>query len=142
MDLIPNQTIIYMWLIFMASYWVLSRFVFKPTIPIINERYKRTEGLVHETKVLSEKVAKLQAEYATLMEETRQEARQVREEIVQAAETEAKEIIAQTRQASEKTISKAKSEIAGEVSVALVQVARMSEELASQMSDKITKKVA
>lgn len=131
-----------MWLIFMASYWVLSHFVFKPTLPIITERYKRAEGLVHETKVLSEQVTKLQAEYATLMEVTRQEARKVREETVRVAEGEAKEIITQTRAASERTINKAKSEIAGEVSVALVEVARMSEILAGQMADKMTKKVA
>lgn len=143
MDLTPNITIVYMFFIFVANFFVLNHFVFKPTLKIIEERHKKSVGLQEQAKNFEDQTAKMVQDYENTMNHARQVARQARENILKTAETESKEMIKKSRSASEELICNAKKEIMTQAEQARVQLKVQSTELAQQMVQKlIQRKVA
>lgn len=136
-DLIPNETIIFMWVIFIAVLIALSRWVFKPTLKLMEERKNKTERLLEETTQLTEKTQEMLALYEEKIDKARLEAAKEREKIINQTRSEEAKIVSQARKENETLISKMKSELKNEKEKAELQLKQKTKGLALLMVNKI-----
>jgi F0F1-type ATP synthase membrane subunit b/b' len=142
MSLLPNQTMLFMWLIFFASYLALSNLVIKPTLPILAARKKRMSGQAGDAQAMQSQAAAKLKEYESMIAQARQQAREAREAILKTAETEVKNITTKARSVADQTLSQAQQDINAQVQTAKAQIGPMSQDLARQMVEKLFRKVA
>lgn len=129
----PNATVIAMLLIFVASAGVLNQLVFKPTLAILAERRKRTDGLVRDAKFFEEKSAAKLSEYESMMEKALAAARAKRAQILTVAQDEKRRILDAARAQAEEKLNGVKAVIASESKQASAQLRLTVNELSSEM---------
>lgn len=79
----PNETVFIQFLIFLATLFVLNRFVFIPFLAIIEERRKKTTMALREAEYLTKKTGELSAEWGRKMGIYKDHIRQTREHLRQ-----------------------------------------------------------
>ena len=136
-NLVPDQTLPIMWVIFMVVLFVLNNLVFKPTLEIIAGRKAKTLGLREKAEKLSHEVASRLASYEASFNKARQNAAIERENILQAARLEERSIIDPARSETEKTLSEIRRTIAGEKDSAAVLLKKEADAIASDMISKV-----
>lgn len=129
-----------MWVIFIASYFVLNTLVFKPTLKIIAERERLTKGKTKEIEFFKQDSEIKFKEYEALMAEARSLAKISRDEILRAAEAEQKEILGQARSEAESTMEEVKAQIASEIISAREGLKSKTDQLAEEMVKKLTER--
>lgn len=140
--MLPDLSVLWMLLIFLATVVVLNHFVFTPTLSILAERRKRTDGLAKDARYYEEKAAEKLKEYETIMEKKRSEARAKRMQVLAAAQEEKRRILDAARAQAEAKISQAKQEIAQESQQATRELQNVVRDLAASMVDALLRKKA
>lgn len=140
MNLVPDWTIVPMWFVFISTILVLNTLVFKPTLKILAERRKRTEGSDKEVKHFSESTQVKLKEYEALMMEARTVARGARDEILKQADLQQKEIVNAARAQADKSMSVAKTQIQKETETARSELKTIATELAQSIKNKIVER--
>lgn len=104
----PDYTIIIQFVIFLLTWLVIGKLLFKPIASLLKERRGKTVGVRQDTDELLKKVEGLASDYQTRMEEVKREASKEREgirkeslrmerEIREQAKREAGQIISELR---------------------------------------------
>lgn len=140
MNLVPDWTIVPMWFVFISTVLVLNAFVFKPTLKILAERRKRTEGSDKEVKHLSEQTQIKLKEYEVVMAEALAVARGARDVILKQADLQQKEIVNEARAQAEKSLSVAKVQIQKDAETAREQLKAVATELAQSIKNKVVER--
>lgn len=136
-DLYPNETLPLMWVIFSVVLLSLSRFVFKPTVSLIEERHHKTEGLKNETVTLAEQTKSITAVYEKRIAEARLKASSVRESIIGEARTAERKMIEEARSRNEAVFEEMKGRIEREKREEEMKLKQYAQVLARDMVDKI-----
>lgn len=137
MDLMPNATLLPMWVIYVTSLIVLNFLVFQPTLKLFQKRKDLTVGLDQETENFKTQTLVQVNEYEMLFAEAKKVAKTAREAILKSAEAEQKEIISLARQKVDGQILTIKDQIKKESSVALSQLREESKQIAGIILDKL-----
>lgn len=138
----PNITVFPMWVIFMASYFVLANMIFKPNMKILKERDKQTDGLQKDSENFIQQTEIKVREYDALMTDAKNIARTSREDILKVAEQQKNEIIAEARQKSEATLEELRKKIRSEVEGARGQLNTQADQIAEDMTKKLINRAA
>lgn len=141
-DLYPNETLPIMWVIFTAVLFSLSRFVFKPTVFLIEERHRKTEGLKDEAVTLVEKAKELTAAYEKKIAEAHLVASKERERIIGEARTSERKMIDEARSQNEAVFEEMKGRIEREKKEAELKLKQYAQRLSKDMVDKILERAA
>ena len=133
----PDYTIIIQFVIFLLTWMVIGKLLFKPIASLLKERRGKTVGVRQETDKLLEKVEGLAAEYQTRMEEVKKEASKERERIRKESLRMEREIREQAKQEAAQIISELRVRLEEE-SVRVRETLRekaneLSQDLASQV---------
>lgn len=107
---------------------VLSVFVFKPTLKILDGRKNKTAELEKETEMLLAEAEVMDCKYNDKITEARIEGSKLEQELLGAGENEARSIINEARQDSRDAISKTRGEI-------LADSAKTKQELSEKIGD-------
>lgn len=140
--MMPNLTVVWMLGIFLATVFVLNHFVFTPTLAILAERRKRTDGLAKDAKYYEEKAGEKLKEYETIMEKKRSEARARRMQILGSAQDEKRRILDAARAQAEEKLSQAKQDISQQAAKATAELQTTVNDLSTGMVDALLRKKA
>lgn len=142
MNLVPDASLLAIVVIFWITYWILRWSLFGPVQEILRERREAVETARAEQEAAAEQTAeKIDAERDKL-NRARVEAAAQRDELRRTAESRRQEILASTRQETERRLGEAQDELDGIVASerrALEAKARM---LADRMTEKLLEKSA
>lgn len=139
-DLFPNWTFLPMWGIFMTVLFVLSRFVFEPTMEIIEERKNQGENLVEDSKTLVEKTKTLLIQYQEKIQEAKRVALKEKELILNEARLQETNLINQARKQSEDKLNSIRTHLETERKEAQLQLKTYVEALAEEITNTILEK--
>lgn len=112
--LIPDKTVIWQLLIFLTVVAVLSFFVFKPTLKILDERLRNTSILQKEIERLTADAGTFEDEYNEKISAAKYKGSRAERDLLSLGEDEARKIIAEAREKQKGEIAKVKEEILSE----------------------------
>lgn len=121
-DLLPNATVFIQWFLFLAAYFILSRFVFSPTLKIIKERHDKTELEKENTAKILQKAETLFAEVEAKLEEARRRGSQLKEAHLSAAYSEQATLQSLVRSQNQKMLEDLHQKIKKEGDAARLQL--------------------
>lgn len=137
MNLVPDWTFVPMWFVFVATFFVLNTLVFKPTLQILAERRKRTEGSDKEVRHFNEQTQIKLKEYESILQEARNVAREARDGMIRQADAQHKQIVAEARKAAEQSLKVAKQQIQTESQTAKTELKSNVESIADSIKNKV-----
>jgi F-type H+-transporting ATPase subunit b len=94
--------------------WLLSRFLYKPVLNILNERTRRIQESLKEAEQIKEQLARANQDYDTKLAEARQEAAAILAQAQERGKLQEAEIITQARQEADRIRSEAREQAAQE----------------------------
>ncbi len=136
-DLYPNATIIYMWLIFMAAFLILHYGIFRPTLKLLHLRRTHTHGIKTQAELLEKESEQLLQACEKKIDEARQIGIQEREQRRMAGEKIQSETLQKGRQAMTAKIEEARSLIEQQSREALLQIRKYSQTISQEIATKI-----
>ncbi len=136
-DLLPNITLVYQWVIFMVAVLTLHFVVFRPTLRILDERKSRTEGEKEAAHALEEKSRDLLAQVEKGMEEARQTGVRKKEELRSVAAKFSEDVLKKTRLELEKKMEETRTTVARESKEAALQLRQQARDLARDIAVKV-----
>ena len=122
---------------FLALWWILKRWMFDPSLRVLELRRERTAGQLEEAARINEQTEQLRADYTRKIEAARAAARQQGDAIRADAEREEERILTAAREESSTVIEKARAEIAHEVEDARASMLRDAAEISVEAAAKI-----
>lgn len=117
--------------------YLLQRFLYRPVLKMLDERRRRIEQSMTDAQTAAEKAAAAQAEFERRLAEARREAQSV---LAQANEMSAKmreEILQTARQEAREMVDKARQEIEADRARSMAQLEKEVAELAISVSEKV-----
>jgi len=126
-ELVPDITVVYQWVIFMIAFLVLHFGVFKPTLKILEARKSKTIDEKETALALNEKTEEMKALYNRRLEEARLEGIRKKDDLRVSGEKFVEDLLKKTRTETESAAEKSRSEIdrqSKEAALALRQQAR------------------
>ncbi|MBI4373832.1 MAG: ATP synthase F0 subunit B [Deltaproteobacteria bacterium] len=137
MDLFPNQTVIFQWLLFMTAFFALHFGVFRPVLHLIRQRKDRTSGERERVEQLNQRIETLVAQCTQKLDEGRKAGILERERSLQEAESESRHLIQSVKQEIEKEIDGARSELDRQMRSLSMQVNSYAQELGREIAGKV-----
>ncbi len=110
-NLIPDKTVIWQLAIFLAVVAVLSFFVFKPTLKLLDERRRNTVVLQQETDKFMADADSLEDEYNEQIFAARREGHEAERNLLNLGEEEARKIVGEAKEKQKGEIEKVRDEI-------------------------------
>lgn len=92
-SVLPDYTIFIQMVTFLALVFILNILLYKPILSIIDRRKKRFEEIENEIKLFNDSVNTKQAEYEEKLKQAKASASELKKEIIQEGNTQAKEVI-------------------------------------------------
>ena len=136
-DLAPNITLLYQWILFFIAFGSLHFFVFKPSLKIIEERKKQSQG----SSLTAEKLVKETEEMTVLCEKKMEEARLagIRKKIekMEAGEKFRESLLKKIRADVDQKLEAISTKILNEFQKATSNLKTYSQELARSIASKI-----
>ncbi len=136
-QLFPNETLPWMWVIFMVVLVALSRLVFGPTLRILDARKAKMSGLKDQGDTLAAEVTQQLAEYEVAVSKARVDAGAAREKIIAKTREEERVLIDQARQSAETWMRDMRTQLENEKKQAHAQLKSLTEGLATDLASKI-----
>jgi len=103
-SLIPDKTAVWQFLIFMAVMVILTIFVFRPTLKILEKRREQTADLSNRADQLIADAIKMDKEYTDEMEVAKKEGAATEQELIRQGEEEARAVITNARNEAQQTM--------------------------------------
>ncbi len=136
-DLAPNITLIYQWILFFIAFGVLHFTVFKPSLRIIEERKRRSSG----SRETAEKLARETQEMTALCEKKMEQARlsgiRKKVEKMEIGERFREDLLKKIRSDVDQKLEEVRTKIAAESKKAEESLRTYSKELAKNITSKI-----
>src|SRR6185295_12007820 len=102
----PDTNILVPILVLFVVLWLLlKRWWIEPALRVIKERAARSEGAVREAQAVQAEAEKLRQQHAAALDETRAEAQREVQDILRAAETEHKRVVADAVEEAQRVLS-------------------------------------
>jgi len=111
--------------------WLLTRFLYRPVLNMLNERTRRIQESLRETEQVKEQLARANQDYDQKLAQARQEAAAILAQAQERAKLQEAEIIAQARQEAERIRSDAREQ-------AVQERDALMRDLKNQMADLVT----
>ena len=141
-DLIPDASLLVIMGIFWITYLILKIFLFTPIQEILRERRETVETARAEHEAaMAETEAKIDAERGRLTD-ARVEAAAKRDALRKEAEEQRQQVLATTREATEKKLAEAQGELSETVDRERERLKAEARTLAGRMTDKLLEKSA
>jgi F0F1-type ATP synthase membrane subunit b/b' len=141
-NLIPDKTVIWQLVIFLSVAAVLSFFVFRPTLKILERRRSETLGLEKEIEQLDGESETMEQKYAEKIAAARAEGSATERELVNLGEDEARKIVAAAREKEKGEIARVRDEVASESSASRRELSRSVDEFSKMIVSKVLGKNA
>lgn len=141
-NLVPDNTIVVMWLNFVFVLLALTRLVFKPTLSLLEQREGKSDGLRAKAVALGNETQKKLAHYEGVLVGARIKGATGREQIIAQAREEERSLIDSARKETETRLKGLRDEIQKEKEKVLKTLKTESETLARLMIDKIMERKA
>jgi len=90
---IPDHTIFYQIVIFVALIFILNQLLYKPVLNIIERRKKQLDELENEIKLFNDSVEKRVAEYEEKLKQAKAGASDLKKEIINEGSDQAKKMV-------------------------------------------------
>lgn len=121
-----NVTLFIQLIVFLTFMWVLSRFLFKPILSIINERFEKTDGLKTQVLEMEEEIRKKTEKYESMVKEANVKAKDIKnaiktdgleeeKSIIRSVRNETKDVIEEKKEGIYKEVEQVKMDMKGEV---------------------------
>lgn len=136
-ELFPDITLAYQWVLFMATLLVLNWGVFRPALKIIRERRQRTEGDERRAAEFGQKIGELTAKVDLHLAQARQEGQLLMQEIRGAAESVASKTTQLARQRMETQLKAMRTALEKEAKAAELQLKQHAGTLAKDLSERV-----
>jgi len=137
----PNVGVMFWTLvIFGVLLWVLSRYAFKPLTAAVEAREKKLEEMIQSAKADREEAARLLAEQQKALDASRADAQRVVAESRITAEKLRAEMIEQTKQQQRELLDRAREEIDNERKRAITDLRREAVDLALAGASKLVER--
>jgi len=127
-NLMPDLTVIWQLAIFLSLIFVLTIFVFRPVLKILEGRKQETLELERETERLLSEAEKLDSDYGEIISKARSEGGVAEQRLVSEGGAEARAITSEAREEAKGTIRRARDKIKYEGS-------KTSEELSKKIGE-------
>jgi F-type H+-transporting ATPase subunit b len=111
--------------------WLLTRFLYRPVLNMLNERTRRIQDSLKETEQVKEQLANAKQDYDAELARARQEAGAILAQAQERAKLQEVEIIAQARQEADRIRSDAREQ-------AVQEREQLLRDLKNQMADLVT----
>ena len=111
--------------------WLLTRFLYRPVLNMLNERTRRIQESLRETELVKEQLARANQDYDQKLAQARQEAAGILAQAQERAKLQEAEIIAQARQEADRIRSDAREQ-------AVQERDGLMRDLKNQMADLVT----
>ena len=111
--------------------WLLTRFLYRPVLNMLNERTRRIQESLKETEQVKEQLARANEDYDQKLAQARQEAAAILAQAQERAKLQEAEIIAQARQEADRIRSDAREQ-------AVQERDGLMRDLKNQMADLVT----
>ncbi|MBI1746288.1 MAG: ATP synthase F0 subunit B [Acidobacteria bacterium] len=137
----PDKSIFSVVVIFAILFMALNRVLFQPLFRVMDERSKRTDGVVTESKKTMERYSALLGQYESSIRTGRTECYKQQEQVRTAAVKSASEQIQQARREAEMLIDRAKQELLAQVEQAKGSLAADASATADMISQLILRRL-
>lgn len=134
---LPDITLLYQMVIFLALVFILNILLYKPILSIIDRRKKQLEESENEIKLFNESVEKRVAEYEEKLKQAKLKASDLKKEIIQEGATQAKNIVDAVRNEIPVIAREFQQKMDKEVDRAKLILDGYSKELSLQIAQKI-----
>ncbi|MBI4524851.1 MAG: ATP synthase F0 subunit B [Deltaproteobacteria bacterium] len=132
-----DYTVIIQIVAFLVLWLVLTRFLFRPVLGLLEERERRTEGVKAETASLLDEGERLKAQYEDGVKKAWDEANAAKEAIVAEGRQARERLLSQAREESARLLERVRDEIRRDVQKGRELAAREAEGVARQITEKI-----
>lgn len=110
-SLVPDRTVIWQLMIFLFLIFILTVFVFRPVLKILDGRKQDTLMLEKETERLLAEAKKLESDYAQMIAKGRSEGGVAEQRLVSEGAAKARAIISEAREEAKGTITRARDKM-------------------------------
>ena len=136
-DLLPDETVLYQWVLFMVALFTLHFGVFRPVLGIISERKQRTVEAKKKADVLSRKSEETVSFCEKKMEEARGSGLQKKTDQLQQAEKFRDDLMRKTRGEIDQKLEGLRHEIDHEMKEVSMQLRQYAQGLSREIASKI-----
>jgi len=132
-----NFTLIVQAIIFVAAIFILTEWIFKPIVQLIQERQARVKGFYTEAHSLDTELDQIKGDYEEQLKVAHQKARDIHEDLRREGLALREQMLEQARHETQQYIEKIKAGIAAQTDKARlamgVEVERISQEIAKKI---------
>ncbi len=136
-DLYPNSTLLYQWLIFMAALVVLNWGVFRPVLRLLRERRQRTEGDEKRAAEFEGKITDLKSQVDAGLEKARHEGQEIIQHLRQEAEASSQQTMELARQRMEAQLGQMRTDLEKAGKEAELQLKQHARKLADELGTNV-----
>ncbi|MBI2500743.1 MAG: ATP synthase F0 subunit B [Deltaproteobacteria bacterium] len=137
MDLLPNQTLVFQWFIFITAALALHWGVFRPVIRILSLREEKTVGEQERTVQLIKRGERLANDYARKIDEARTLGGRERGSVLREAEEFQRQTLQQAKEEVNRQIESLRLTLEREARQASIELKKYSNEAAQETVEKI-----
>jgi F-type H+-transporting ATPase subunit b len=136
-DLLPNTTVLYQWVIFMIALMTLHFGIFRPVLKILQERKSKTSGEKERAKTLDQKAEEMMRECEKRMEEARVLGSRQKEERRRIGGKFVEELLKKTRAEIDQKMGEVHQKIEREGREASLQLKQYAQTVSREIATKI-----
>jgi F-type H+-transporting ATPase subunit b len=138
----PDSTVIWQLIIFLSLIFILTIFVFRPVLKILEGRKQETLELEKETERLLADAKKLDSDYAGIISKARSEGGVAEQRLVSEGGVKARATISEAREEAKGTITRARDKIRYEGSKTGEELSKKIDEYTKMIISKVLGKNA
>ena len=132
-----NATLLIQAVLFLTFLWVLTRFLFKPVLNVLNERLEKTDGLKKKAIEIEEVVRKKSKEYEDRFKDARARSVEVKNELKREGVEEEKKIISAVTKETKDIIEEKKGGIYRDAEAIKSEIEKQMGEISSILAEKV-----
>jgi len=135
--LLPDKTFFIQLGFFLVLLFVMTRFVFKPILKVLELRKLHTEGEKKKIEDLAKRTEGLMKEYETKLTAAHQEAIQVKEAIRREGQEAGSKLVSESKEAAKNEIERVKKEITESATKAKTDLEKQAKQLGTEIAGKV-----
>jgi F-type H+-transporting ATPase subunit b len=139
MNLMPDWTIVVQLGIFLCTLAILTVFIFKPVLRILDRRKSFTEGAYSEAQMLGEEAARLDAERSRAVAMALSEAKSEADRHVADTHRQAEGQLAEARVKAKQLLDTAEVSVESSEESVVAEMRRRADELAQEIVSRVTR---
>ena len=136
-SLLPDSTLFIQWIIFMVVLIVLNFTVFRPTLIILKERKKRTQGEKARAEVFDQESGDLIAQYEEKMMRARVQGNQERDRLLQEGDAVYSKIVKEARATEAAQFEDIRQDLAVKQKQAAAELQKTAQTIAQDLAQSI-----